>query len=164
MNAVVKRDAIAYYDGMKLAAKLRMLIDRNRTSQRELARIAGVSYTTVNNACKGKDMWLCTAIQIARALGVSLDYLADDAQDEPPRPSLSNEEASILRLARVIGLVEAERRLMLAPPESGQSLRPLAVKTLRGEVTDGDGGSGGVANGNNPGVSSKIAGRGKPDG
>jgi transcriptional regulator with XRE-family HTH domain len=76
----------------------------------KLARKSDVSDSEISRIMNGKSLpGLENAIALARAVGVSLDYLADDALDsEPNRPQVSaNElETSILELVREIGTIE----------------------------------------------------------
>lgn len=51
---------------------------------------------------------------MARVLGVTLDYLADDDQDEPPA-KMDEWEAKLLEAARELGPKLAWRRLLGAP-------------------------------------------------
>ncbi len=73
----------------------------------KLARKSDVSDSEISRIMNGKSLpGLENAISLARAVGVSLDYLADDGLDaEPNHPQeAANElEASILRLVREIG-------------------------------------------------------------
>ena len=76
----------------------------------KLARKSDVSDSEISRIMNGKSLpGLENAIALARAVGVSLDFLADDALDaEPNRPQESaNElETSILKLVREIGLFQ----------------------------------------------------------
>lgn len=66
--------------GKRLAAKRRA----KGWSQRELAREAGVSHTIVSGVEKGSRYSISTeaAKKLARALGVSVDYLIGTFEDE----------------------------------------------------------------------------------
>jgi transcriptional regulator with XRE-family HTH domain len=73
----------------------------------------------MSNWFKGKHKPdLESAMKIARALGVPLDYLADDAQDEPPASEFSEWEVAVVDFIRLMGLDKGEaiRRLATAPP------------------------------------------------
>jgi transcriptional regulator with XRE-family HTH domain len=109
----------------------------------KLARKSEVSDSEISRIMNGKSLpGLENAIALARAVGVSLDYLADDDLDaEPTRPQESaNElETSILKLVREIGLFQsytilentrnlgyevASRRLIEAKPIATPILEP----------------------------------------
>ena len=87
----------------KLAQKILQL----GLNGQKLARKSEVSDSEISRIMNGKSLpGLENAIALARAVGVSLDYLADDSIDaEPKHPQDSpNElEASILKLVREIG-------------------------------------------------------------
>lgn len=52
----------------------RILFDR-RMSQRDLARLAGVSPSTITRWIQGHDVWLSCAIKVADALNISVEEL-----------------------------------------------------------------------------------------
>lgn len=99
---------------MKLGEKILAGIAAKRWSQSDLARATGLNPTTVSRAVNGEGkLYLEQARRIAEALGVSLDYLADDSLDAPPTgPELTEQEAYILSTARRLGYDVAERRLL----------------------------------------------------
>jgi transcriptional regulator with XRE-family HTH domain len=98
--------------------KLTGVIDARGESQRDVARVAGVSHTTANRWCAGSGIPdMREAALLARHYGVPLEFLADDAQDEPP--ALDPAEAKLLELARRIGVEVAIDRILAnvpAPP------------------------------------------------
>jgi len=73
----------------------------------KLARKSDVSDSEISRIMNGKSLpGLENAIALAQAVGVSLDYLADDRMDaEPNRPqeTVTEIETSILKLVREIG-------------------------------------------------------------
>ncbi len=77
----------------------------------KLARKSEVSDSEISRIMNGKSLpGLENAISLARAVGVSLDYLADDSLDADPSlpPGQANElETMILRLVREIGFLQA---------------------------------------------------------
>ncbi|WP_435006463.1 helix-turn-helix domain-containing protein [Tundrisphaera lichenicola] len=77
-----------------------------------LARKSDVSDSEISRIMNGKSLpGLENAISLARAVGVSLDYLADDAlETDPsqPKESADENETTIQRLAREIGFKQAE--------------------------------------------------------
>jgi transcriptional regulator with XRE-family HTH domain len=85
-----------------------------------MSRRTGISQSSLSEAIAGKrKLKLDQALKVARALGVSLDYLADDAQDEPPRP-LSRDEEAVLDLFHALGLSRAEALRRLASQPTGE--------------------------------------------
>jgi transcriptional regulator with XRE-family HTH domain len=91
---------------MNLAEKLERLRRRAGLSQGELAASVGTYQSRISEweLAKGGPN-LAQALRLARLLGVPLDYLADDAQDEPPPASaLSEDERYVLRTLRALGL------------------------------------------------------------
>jgi len=101
---------------MEFAKKLQRLRAARRYSQEALALELGCSQNLVSLWCRGKALPdLKEAARIATLFGVSVDFLADDGQDEPMvRPA---EEAAV-KLVRSLMLGENEviRRLAAATP------------------------------------------------
>src|SRR4051812_43931960 len=84
--------------------KLDKLIDRRGTSQAALSRETGIAQSAISEMTKGKRRpYADQALLLARALGVTLDFLVDDALDEPPASSsgLTSEDESVLSHYRV---------------------------------------------------------------
>jgi len=77
----------------------------------KLARKSDVSDSEISRIMNGKSLpGLENAISLARAVNVSLDYLADDtleADPTLPKESANEMESMLLRLAREIGPMEA---------------------------------------------------------
>ena len=78
----------------------------------KLARKSDVSDSEISRIMNGKSLpGLENAIALARAVNISLDYLADDSLDadpNQPKESADERETTILRLAREIGYKHAE--------------------------------------------------------
>jgi transcriptional regulator with XRE-family HTH domain len=95
---------------MLLKDKLHMLMARHSLNGQKLARLSQVSDSEISRILKGKSRpGLDNAFRVAKAVGVSLDYLADDSLDsEPPKPAdfLSPEERKLVSLAQKIGTAE----------------------------------------------------------
>lgn len=88
---------------MKLAEKVMMLLERSGMSQAALARACGISPNRISELKDGKyHPPLGVALLIARTLGVSLDFLADPNQEEPPA-ALTREELAVIEIVRQIG-------------------------------------------------------------
>lgn len=100
---------------MRLKEKLPWLMEQKGIKPAELSKMTGIPAPRFSEwkDPKGKrSPTLEQAKRIARALGVSLDYLADDSLDEPPNPELNAEDREILRIARRLGYEQALDRLI----------------------------------------------------
>jgi transcriptional regulator with XRE-family HTH domain len=95
---------------MELKTKLKNLMNGKGLNGQKLARLSQVSDSEISRILQGKSRpGLDNALRLAQALGVSLDYLADDNLDaQPPEPadSLSPEERKILSIIQKIGCPE----------------------------------------------------------
>ena len=108
---------------MRFEEKLRKQMLLKGFNQQRLARESRVSDSEISRILTGKsgNPGLENAFRLARAVGVSLDYLADDALDEDPRRSpttapadarvTSGPERDILDAAHEIGARQARRIL-----------------------------------------------------
>lgn len=119
---------------MRFRDKLVRACDKRGWSQADLWREIGkaVSKNTVSRWWKGEaEPWDDSAVRLARALRVSLDYLADDELDEEPRtavePAINPEDRVVLEVVHALGLSPDEviRRLYLeirpASPPDGEA-------------------------------------------
>jgi transcriptional regulator with XRE-family HTH domain len=97
----------SYGRNMKLKDKLQMLMNRHALNGQKLARLSQVSDSEISRILQGKSRpGLDNAFRLAKAVNVSLDYLADDSVDvdaSQPADLLSAEERKILNLAQKIG-------------------------------------------------------------
>lgn len=119
------------YEGMKFSEKLTRLIGQSGKSQSRLGRETGIAQTAISEMTLGKRRpYMDQAFLLARALGVPLDYLADESADEPPR-SVTEEESYVLRAVRGLGLgyEEVIRRLTVAEP-AGKAREPGEVRVI----------------------------------
>jgi transcriptional regulator with XRE-family HTH domain len=95
---------------MELKIKLQNLMARNGLNGQRLARKSEVSDSEISRILQGKSRpGLDNALRLAQAVGVSLDYLADDSLDaEPAEPpdALSAEERKILNISQKIGCAD----------------------------------------------------------
>ena len=105
---------------MRFEEKLRKQMLLKGFNQQRLARASLVSDSEISRILSGKSAnpGLENALKLARAVGVSLDYLADDTLDEEPAPvtdpgreAFSPAEADMLDSARELGLRQARRVL-----------------------------------------------------
>jgi transcriptional regulator with XRE-family HTH domain len=102
----------------KFSEKLSQKILQLGLNGQKLARKSDVSDSEISRIMNQKSLpGLENAIALARAVGVSLDYLADDALDSDPnqpKESADERETTIQRLAREIGYKQAEYLLVTA--------------------------------------------------
>ena len=95
----------------RFSEKLGQKILKLGLNGQKLARKSEVSDSEISRIMNGKSLpGLENAIALARAVEVSLDYLADDALDaEPnhPQESADELETSILKLIREIGTIQS---------------------------------------------------------
>src|SRR4051794_7505629 len=86
---------------MKFSEKVARFCEVKGWNRAELARRCGVSRTTAgywwDDVRKPFDDTLST---LSRLFDVPVDYLVDDAQDDPPGPALTRDEAELLSAAR----------------------------------------------------------------
>jgi transcriptional regulator with XRE-family HTH domain len=100
---------------MKLEEKLLNQMVRLGLNGQKLARTSNVSDSEISRILAGKSRpGLENAFRLARAVGVSLDYLADDTLETDPfasRDPVSADEREVLDLAHEINLGRAARIL-----------------------------------------------------
>src|SRR5256885_11715212 len=100
---------------MKLEEKLLTRMVRLGLNGQKLARTSKVSDSEISRILAGKSRpGLENAFRLAKAVGVSLDYLADDALETDPAKAadpLSPEDREVLDLAHAIGCSRAARVL-----------------------------------------------------
>lgn len=119
--------AITFYGRMKLPEKLALLVK----NQSALSRKTGISQSAISEMIsEGRRPYFDQMVEIARALGVSLDFLADDEMDEQPVSEFTDDERWVVELVRALRLDrdEVARRLyrvpinhdsIILPPKSG---------------------------------------------
>jgi transcriptional regulator with XRE-family HTH domain len=95
---------------MELKIKLQNLMTRRGLNGQKLARLSQVSDSEISRILQGKSRpGLDNALRLSQAVGVSLDYLADDRLDaEPTEPpdTLSAEERKVLGVIQKMGCSE----------------------------------------------------------
>jgi transcriptional regulator with XRE-family HTH domain len=98
-----------------LQRKLLAQMVRRGLNGQKLAKISKVSDSEISRILAGKSRpGLENAFRLAKAVGVSLDYLADDTLENDPARSadpLSADEREMLEIARAIGCSRAVRIL-----------------------------------------------------
>ena len=115
------------YVRMRFAEKLDYLISLKETNQSRLSRQTGIAQSAISEMTKGKRRaYMDQALRLARALGVPLDYLADDGLDDVPGVPATEQERRVWEVVRAIGPEEAWRRLVGAPPDQGGGFLPGA--------------------------------------
>lgn len=118
---------------MKFHEKLTKLLNEPGWNQARLVRITGIAQSSLSAMENGdRRPYLDQAWLIAKALGVSLDFLADDGVEEPPEPVFTEDEKAVAYVFRGTGLSakEATKRLKAqaeapaqAPPSVGRPRR-----------------------------------------
>lgn len=99
----------------KFPAKLAQLLRKSGLSQSELARRTGIFPSLINQWLDDNGTPIPRHfVAIARAFGVTVDFLLDDAQDEY-HPVLSDDEVRVVENARTLGIEEAMKRLLAVP-------------------------------------------------
>ena len=100
---------------MKLEEKLAQHMARRGLNGQRLARSSKVSDSEISRILGGKSRpGLENAFRLARAVGVSLDYLADDSLEIDPlehKDPLTADEHELLELAHGVGTARAARIL-----------------------------------------------------
>lgn len=97
---------------MRFEEKLRKQMLIQGLNQQRLSRASGVSDSEVSRILGGKSQpGLENALKLAKAVGVSLDYLADDTLDDEPQlpaPSPASPwDEELLEIARELGMRNA---------------------------------------------------------
>jgi transcriptional regulator with XRE-family HTH domain len=110
---------------MRIMEKVRRLLEERQLTQGWLCAVAKIDPSRMSKWMGGTGVPNAyQTLGIARALAVSMEYLADEEMVEPDGPALSFDERWILETARVMGLDVAKRRL-LAEPGDGSGIRPV---------------------------------------
>lgn len=126
--------AASCYEAMTLTEKILRLLDERHVSQAGLARETGLAPQMISDFLAGrrKQLYLHQALAIARALGCSVDYLADDTKDADPH-ARSSDERAILGVFRASGLSleEAAGRLTRRAPAEPLVAREIDMTVAR---------------------------------
>src|SRR4051794_18524577 len=109
---------------MGYAEKLQRLCALRGLDQSTLAERVGLSRSSMSRILSGaQEPKLRLAYDLARALGVTLDFLVDESQELGPSGHLmvvSEDELTIIKMVRRLGAEAAIDRLLgLAAPEEG---------------------------------------------
>jgi transcriptional regulator with XRE-family HTH domain len=113
------------YGVMEFSEKLEKMIAEKGITQTALARETGIDQSAISAMTLGKRRpYMDQALLLARALGVPLDYLADDSMDEPPPTTELGEVAiAILDLVEALDLDKREALRRLAQPQEDPTPR-----------------------------------------
>lgn len=111
--------------------KLNSLIGQGRVhSQSSLSRLTGIQQSAISDFILGKrGVFADDLAAIAKALGVTVDWLLDDAQKERPAPELSEAERWLIKSLRRLGVEPDQvvelvaRRPATDPPKASQANR-----------------------------------------
>ena len=124
---VANREPVCSCANMEFSKKVVMLLERAGLNQAELARSCGIHPTRITELKKGEyHPPLGVALLMARTLGVSLDFLADPNQEQPP-PAVTQEELAVLEIVRRVGpgraleLLTEPLKHQKPPPVIGES-------------------------------------------
>ena len=124
------------YVVMEFPEKLAKLIADSGMNQSRLSRHTGIAQSAISEMTVGKRRpYLDQGFRIARAIGVPLDYLADDEAQEPPGPALSDDEEVILKIVRALNLdvdavIRALNSIPKAPADPGREPRIIATQDM----------------------------------
>lgn len=111
VNRLGKRSAFTMMP-MNFAEKVIKLREARGWKQSDLRKAIGdISPTTVSNWESGSIPAMDIALKVARALGVPLDYLADDEQDRPVPTAMSEAEQQLWAMAKRHGAERILKRL-----------------------------------------------------
>lgn len=86
-----------------------------------ICRLCGIPENSITRWREGRKIHLDHAFRLARQLGVSLDWLADDDREQPPGQEMSAEMRKVMELVEYLGPAVAMARLTQkpGPPEAG---------------------------------------------
>ncbi len=97
-------------------------------SETDTCRAAGIPENSITRWREGRKIHLDHAYRLAKRLGLSLDWLADDEREQRPGEETSDAMRDILKIVQRLGPEVAMSRLLQAPgpPEAGpvQSRNP----------------------------------------
>lgn len=125
------------YGVMRFSEKLEIWIGKRGLTQGTLAKQVGLSPSAISDMTAAKRRpYMDQGLKLAKALGLSLDFLADDDLDYPAEAGsdMTDDERFVLQLIRDLGLgrAEAVKRLasvVVVEAETGGKVQP--VRTLR---------------------------------
>jgi|SRR5579864_3044971 len=105
---------------MNFSTKLRNLLRDRGLTQGNLADLLEISPSQVSDWIREKTMpSVASGLKLARVLKVTMDYLFDDSQEQPPKPELTSEEKTLLAVIRRLGAEEVIVRLTMGASGAG---------------------------------------------
>lgn len=119
----------ATFPPMTFAEKLNNLIAARGWTQARLADTAKIRPDRISRWLSGEGKpWPEHVLAMARALGVTTDYLCDESLSSPDQGPTehSGRYAKVLPLIDVMGVDEAYRRLLMLGDRPGSSAGPVA--------------------------------------
>jgi transcriptional regulator with XRE-family HTH domain len=121
---------------MGYTEKLQRLCALRGLDQSQLAAKVGLSKSSISRILSGaQEPKLRLAYDLAKALGVTLDYLVDDSPEVNPTDQLvmvTEEEMTILRIVRHLGPRDSiDRLLKVAPAPAGEASPPPEMPPRR---------------------------------
>lgn len=84
-------------------------------AETETCRAAGIPENSITRWREGRKIHLDHACRLAKKLGISLDWLADDERQQPPGEEMSSEMREVMRVVQRLGAEVAMARLIQAP-------------------------------------------------
>jgi transcriptional regulator with XRE-family HTH domain len=117
---------------MRYAEKLYKQMVLRGLNQQKLARLSSISDSEISRILNGKsNPSLEYGRRLARALGISLDYLADDALDADPHAGSAANPAALGEIADAVGALgpKQARRLLETASDLGYE---VAMRRLLG--------------------------------
>lgn len=117
---------------MRFGQKIRKARRDRGLTQGDIAAESGLVPSAISGIESGERRpYVDQASRIAKALGVSLDWLADDDRDDEPRETTSEDE-QILRVIRAAGVTFDDLVAWVASRDRGPRL--IREVDLRGEL------------------------------
>lgn len=120
---------------MGYADKLHKLCAMRGLDQAALATRFGLSKSSISRIMSGtQEPKLSLAYELAKALGVTLDYLVDESPDLGPTEQLvkvSEDEVTILKIVRRLGTEAAYARLLNAQAPGSEGVTSMLSHEVR---------------------------------
>lgn len=116
-------DEITPYDEMTWREKIAIYRKRAGLNQGRLGELVGVSQSRVSAWESGTGVPdLEQAFRIARILGVTLEFLADDTQDRPTADALTPDEVRMIEMYRARGDAVRAAEMPVIDPKTGRDI------------------------------------------
>ena len=130
---------------MRFEEKLRKQMLLKGLNQQRLAKLSAVSDSEISRILSGKsgNPGIENSLKLARAIGVSLDYLADDNLDDDTLPATQTAgeptgvEVDILDSVRELGAKQA-RRILETVSEMGYEIAMRRLLEMKPVIEVGD--------------------------